>query len=93
MTYPQLCKMQVWQASVRSLQLFLTLCDSVDCRQGPLSMGSSRQEYRSGSSRDHPDLGIESASSALPGITEPPRKPVGLVYWKTRVDMWVGASL
>ena len=94
-TYPQFCKMQVWHAHVLThfscVWLFVTLW-TVAC-QGPLSIGFSRQEYWSGSSRDLPDPGTESASSALQAITEPPRKPAGLAYWKTRVDMWVGASL
>ena len=56
--------------------LFVTLC------QAPLSLGFSRQEYRSGlpcpSSRDLPDPMTESASPALARgffITEPPGKP------------------
>ena len=54
-------------------------------RQAPLSMGFSRQEYRSGLSRpppgDLPDPGIERASPVSPAwqagalLTEPPGKP------------------
>ena len=54
-------------------------------RQAPLSMGFSRQEYRSGlpcpPPGDLPDPGVESASPALPGgffNDEPPGKPVCL---------------
>ena len=50
--------------------------------QAPLSMGFSRQEYRSGwpclSPGDLPDPGIEPVSPALAGgffTTEPPGKP------------------
>jgi len=46
----------------KSLQLCLTLCDTMDC-QAPLSMGFSRQEYSNGlpcpPPGDFPDPGIE----------------------------------
>ena len=60
----------------RLLQLCPALCDPRDCvvRQAPLSMGFSRQEYRSGlpcpSPGDLPDSGITASSllsSALAG--------------------------
>ena len=35
-------------AAAKSLRLCPTLCDSIDAHQAPLSLGSSRQEYRSG---------------------------------------------
>ena len=62
------------------VQLFATLW-TVAC-QAPLSMGFSRQEYRSGlpflSPGDLPDPGIEPMSPALAGgffTTEPPGTP------------------
>ena len=57
--------------NAKSLQLCLTLCDSMDyvACQTPLSMGFSRQEYWSGlpcpPPGDLPDPGIEAASPAL----------------------------
>ena len=56
----------------RHVQLFVTLL-IVAC-QAPLSMGFSRQEYRSGllypPPGDHPDPGIESASLMSPALTD-----------------------
>ena len=54
----------------KSLQLCPTLCNPMDCsRQGPLSMGFSRQEYWSGlpfPSPGHlPDPGLTLGSPAL----------------------------
>ena len=58
----------------KSLQYCLTLCDPMDYsrRQAPLSMGLSRQEYRSGvpcpPPGDLPDPGIEHASLMSPAL-------------------------
>ena len=59
--------------------LFVSFCHPMDCTgQASLSMGFSRQEYRSGlpfpSPREDPDPGIEPRSPALTGgffTTEP----------------------
>ena len=57
----------------RSLQLYLTLCDPMNCSpQAPLSLGFSREEHQSGLPcplpGDLPDPGIESLMSpALAG--------------------------
>ena len=66
-----------------------TLCGPVDCaHQNPLSMGSPRQEYRSGlpcpSPGDLPHPGIEPMSAALKAgclPSEPPGKPVRVLKW------------
>ena len=65
-----------------STQSCPTLCDPVDCRHAPLSMGSPRQEYWNGlifpPPGELPDSGIEPVCSALTGrffTTEPPGKP------------------
>ena len=59
-----------------------TLCDPMDCSQGPLSMGFTRQEYWSvlpfPSPGDLPDTGIKPGSPALQAgslASEPPGKP------------------
>ena len=57
----------------QSLQLCLTLCDSMDCVcQAPLSMGFSRQECWSGlpcpSLGDLPNPGIELSSLMSPAL-------------------------
>ena len=66
-------------------QLFLTLCDPMDCsNQAPLSVEFPRQEYCSGlpfpSSGDFSDSGIEYGSPALQEdslLSELPGKPRG----------------
>ena len=73
----------------KSLQSRPTLCSLVDCSlPAPLSMGFSRQEYRSGllcpPPGDLPDSVIELLSPASPALlsgsflTEPPGKPYHL---------------
>ena len=57
----------------KSLQFFLTLCNSMDCSpQAPLSKEFSRQEYWSGlpcpPPRDLPDPGIEPAFLTSPAL-------------------------
>ena len=57
----------------KTFQVCLTLCDPVDvAHQAPLSMGFSRQEYRSGLScpppGDLPDPGIEPVSLTSPAL-------------------------
>jgi len=57
----------------KSLQSCPTLCDPLTvAHQAPLSMGFSRQEYRSGlpfpSPRDLPDPGIEPVSLLCPAL-------------------------
>ena len=56
-------------------QLFLTVCNPMDCsRQAPLSMGFPRQEYWSGlpvpSPGDLPDPGIKAASLTSPALAD-----------------------
>ena len=73
-------------------QRCLTLCDPVDCSpQALLSMGSSRQEYWSGSPftspEDLPDPGIKPWSPALQAgslPSEPPEKPL---VWEILPDL------
>ena len=55
--------MQKVKKKVSVIQLYLTLCNPMNCRrQAPLSMEFSRQEYRSGlpfpSPGDLPDPGV-----------------------------------
>ena len=61
-------------------QLCPTLCDPMDCAcQAPLSMGFSRQEYRSGlpfpSPGDLPGPGIEHGSPELQAVSLPSELP------------------
>ena len=63
-------------------QMCLTLCESMDCSQAPLSMGFSTKDYWSGlpfpSPGGLPDPGIEPWSHALQAGSlgsEPPGKP------------------
>ena len=69
-THPKEMLKEVLQMCVHA-QLFLTLCDSIDCSlQGPLSMGFPRQEYWSG--LPFPPLGD------LPHPETEPMSPVSL---------------
>ena len=83
------------------VQLCLTLRDPTNCAcQAPLSMGFSRQEYRSGlpcpPPGDLPDPGIELVSPVSPAsagrlfITEPPGKPC---WCHTKVNFLVLTSI
>ena len=67
---------KVYVVCAKLLQSCPTHCDSMDIPfQAPLSMGFSRQEYRSGlpflPPRDLPDLGIKPTSSVLVGTSFP----------------------
>ena len=68
-------------------QSCVTLCDPMHCRQAPLSMEFSRQEYWSRLPfplpEDLPDPGIEAASPAARFFTtEPPGKPaINFQHW------------
>ena len=78
----------------KSLQPCLTLCNPVEsaAHQTPLSMGFSRQEYRSGlpcsPSGDLPDPGIEPTTPVSPALAgefftkSPPGKPWTLLTLK-----------
>ena len=63
------------------IQLYLTLCNTVDCvaHQASLSMGFSSQEYWSGQPSPSPgdlsNLGIEPGSSALQADSLPSELP------------------
>ena len=78
--------MKVKVKSLSRVRLFATPWTAA--HQAPLSMGFSRQEYRSGlpfpSPGDLPNPGIEPGSPALQADTlssEPPGKPKGALDW------------
>ena len=89
------CKESDRTERVNNAKSCLTLCDAMDCNQGPLSMGFPRQEYWIGlpfpSPGDLPNPGIKLASPTLAGgffTTGPQRQHLGISDDRRRLSSW-----